>query len=117
MEGNDRDDLKWLAAALEILETVEVQKKCRKLIIGSHGSKCGIQGTAPQQIVKIRSPAFASHTSMDHASFEPSLVSHSQVADMGNNCPEGCVHVAHSAVAGRGTFTVDQVNLRLLTKR
>ena len=53
---------------------------------------------------------------MDHASFGSSLASHSQVADTGNHCPQGCVHVTHRAVARRGMFIVDRAILRLLTQ-
>ena len=60
-----------------------------------HRLKCGIQCTAPQEC--------------------GSLASHSQVVDLGNHCPEGCVLVTRSAVARRGTFIVDRVILRLLT--
>ena len=66
--------------------------------------------------VEIQSPAFASHSSMDHASFGSLHASHSRIAYMGNHCPDGCVHVTHSAVARRGMFIVDQVILRLLTR-
>ena len=43
-------------------------------------------------------------------------MSHSQVADMGNHCADGCVHVTHSAVARRGVFIVNRVILRFLTQ-
>ena len=62
-----------------------------------------------------QSPAFASNSSMDHVSFRSSFAPHNQVADMGNHCPEGCVHVTHSAVVRRGTFIMERVILRLLT--
>ena len=57
--------------------------------------------------MESQSPALASHSSMEHASFGAfgsSLASHSRVADMGNHCPEGRVHLMHGAVARRGMF-------------
>ena len=46
---------------------------------------------------------------LHHASFGSSLTSRSQVADIGNHCPVGCVLVTHSAVARRGMFNVDRI--------
>ena len=81
-----------------------VQEILKKTHFWTTELKCGIQCTAPQKSAEIRSPTFALHSSTDHASCGSSLASHSQVADIGNHCPERCVHATHSAVARRGMF-------------
>ena len=71
------------AAPNTILEMVKVTSVEAACLV--HGAQVwdSLHGFAKS--VDIQSPAFASHSSMDHASFGSSLVSHSQVENMGNH--------------------------------
>ena len=79
--GNVRDDLTKscnLGDQMQIYRSLKWYK-CRKHIFGTRCSS-----------VDIESPASASKSCMDDASYSSSLACPGQFAAMGNHCPEGC---------------------------